>query len=74
MVEIELSAADEARLDALARATGRTRAFHVREAVLDRLDDLEDLYVSERRLADNRAGRSRTFSLDEAARALDLDG
>lgn len=74
MVEIELSAADEARLDALARATGRDKAFHVREAILDRLDDLEDLYVSERRLADNRAGRSRTFSLDEAARELGLDG
>lgn len=58
------------RLDALARATGRTKTFYAREAILEHLDDLEDLYLAEQRLIDVRAGRSRTYTLDEVERDL----
>lgn len=37
------------------------------------LDDLEDMYLAERRLEDLRAGRSRTNSLDEVEQELGLE-
>jgi len=72
MLAIRLPAEVEARLEALAQATGRTKSFYVREAILEHLDDLEDLYLAEQRLIDVRAGRSRTFSLEDVERDLDL--
>lgn len=62
----------EARLEALAKATGRAKSFYVREAILEHLDDLEDLYLAEQRLIDIRAGRSRTYTLEEVERDLGL--
>ena len=72
MLAIRLPADIESRLDRLARATGRTRSFYAREAILEHLDDLEDLYLAERRLADNRAGKSRTCTLAEVEQLLGL--
>ena len=42
------------------RATGRNKTFYARAAILEHLDELEDLYLAEQRLIDNRAGRSQT--------------
>ena len=72
MLAIRLPADIESRLDRLAKATGRTRSFYAREAILEHLDDLEDLYLAERRLADNRAGKSRTCTLEEVEQVLGL--
>ena len=71
MLAIRLPADIEARLDRLARATGRTRTFYAREAILDHLDELEDRYLAEQRLTENRTGRSRTCTLEEVERELD---
>ncbi|MFN3847364.1 MAG: TraY domain-containing protein [Paracoccaceae bacterium] len=57
MLAIRLPADIENRLEALARATGRTKTFYVREAILEHLDDLEDLYLAEQRLIDIRSGK-----------------
>lgn len=70
MLAIRLPGEIENRLEALAQATGRTKTFYAREAILEHLDDLEDLYLAEQRLIDIRAGRSRTFTLDEVEREL----
>ncbi len=51
------------RLEALAAASGRTKSFYVREAILEHLDDLEDLYLAEQRLTDIRTGKTRTIPL-----------
>ena len=58
MLALRLPAEVEERLTALAKATGRTKSFYAREAILEHLDDLEDLYLAERRLTDIRAGMS----------------
>ncbi|MEK7742972.1 MAG: TraY domain-containing protein [Elusimicrobiota bacterium] len=63
MLAIRLPLAIESRLDALSKSTGRTKSYYVREAILDHLDDLEDLYLAEKRLIGIRAGRRRTVSL-----------
>ena len=70
MLAIRLPADIEERLDRLAKATGRTKAFYAREAILE---DLEDLYLAEQRFIDNQAGRSRTYTLEELERELGLE-
>lgn len=68
MLAIRLPADLEARLEALARATGRTKTYYAREAIVEYLDDLEDLYLAERELEAIRAGRSETVPLAEVMR------
>lgn len=72
MLAIRLPPEIEDRLDKLARKTGRTKTYYAREAILEYLDDLEDVYLAERRYAALIAGRSRTSTLEEVERALGL--
>mgnify|MGYP003700673717 CR=1 FL=1 len=65
MLALRLPAEIEARLDALAKRTGRSKSFYAREAILAHLDDLEDVYLAEQRLSDLAAGRSDTVPLSE---------
>jgi RHH-type rel operon transcriptional repressor/antitoxin RelB len=62
----------EQRLNVLAAETGRSKAFYIREAVEEHLDDLEDIYLAEKRIQELRAGRSRTFTLEEVEARLGL--
>src|SRR6059058_3754899 len=61
MLAIRLPQSIEKRLEKLARRTGRTKTFYVRQAILEHLDDLEDLYQAERTLDRIRAGEERTI-------------
>ena len=73
MLAVRLPADIETRLDDLARSTGRTKTFYVREAILEHLDDLEDLYLAESRLLDIRAGRSKTIPLEDVMKQYGLE-
>lgn len=53
------------RLTELARRTGRTRSYYIKEAVEEKLVDMELIYLAQNRAEDLRAGRSSTISLDE---------
>jgi RHH-type rel operon transcriptional repressor/antitoxin RelB len=70
---IRLPSDVESRLDRLSQLTGRTKAFYIRQAILAHLDDIEDIYLAEKRLEDVRAGRSKTHTLDEVERDLGLE-
>lgn len=74
MLAIRLPADIESRLEALAKATGRTKTFYAREAILDHLDDLEDLYLAEQRLIDIQTGKTETVPLKEAMKRYGLEG
>lgn len=63
MLAIRLPQAIEKRLEKLARRTGRTKTYYVREAILEHLDDLEDLYLAERALERVQSGEERTIPL-----------
>lgn len=73
MLAIRLPVEIEARLTALAKATGRTKTFYAREAILEHLEDLEDVYLAEQRLVDVRAGRSETVSLEQMMERYGVD-
>ena len=73
MLAIRLPAEVETRLEALAQATWRTKTFYAREAILEHLDDLEDLYLAEQRLIDIRAGRSQTVPLEEVMKRYGME-
>jgi RHH-type transcriptional regulator, rel operon repressor / antitoxin RelB len=72
MLAIRLPPDIEARLDALAQATGRSKSFYARAAIVEHLADMEDVYLAERRLEEVRAGRDTTISLDAVKQSLDL--
>jgi RHH-type transcriptional regulator, rel operon repressor / antitoxin RelB len=64
MIAIRLPQAIERRLEKLARRTGRTKSFYVREAILQHLEDLEDIYLAERTLQRIQKGEERTIPLE----------
>jgi len=74
MLAIRLKSDMEDRLSALAKRTGRTKTFYAREAILEYLDDLEDVYLAEKRLEDIRAGREQTIPLEEVMKRHGLEG
>lgn len=70
---VRLDPETQARLNALAAATGRTKAFYVREAVLRHLDDLEDTYLADQRSEDVKAGRDETIPLGDLIARYGVD-
>ena len=72
MLAIRLPVEIEERLERLAQATGRTKTYYAREAILEYLDDLEDIYLAEQTLERVRRGEMRTHTLDEVERDLGL--
>lgn len=72
MLALRLPTEIEERLEALAKATGRTKSYYAREAILEHLDDLEDIYLAEQALEQVRRGEMTTHSLDDVERELGL--
>jgi RHH-type transcriptional regulator, rel operon repressor / antitoxin RelB len=74
MLAIRLPQAIEKRLEALARRTGRTKTYYVREAILEYLDDLEDLYLAERALERIRNDEERPIPLKDVMKRYGVEG
>ena len=62
-----------ARLQTLAANTGRSKTFYMIEAIKEHIEDLEDLYLAEKRLTDIRAGKSKTIPLEEVMKRYGLE-
>jgi len=63
MLVIRLPQSIEKRLERLAR---RTKSYYAREAILEYLDDLEDLYLAEGALERIRSGEEHAIPLKDA--------
>jgi RHH-type rel operon transcriptional repressor/antitoxin RelB len=72
MFAIRLPAEIEARLDALAKRTGRSKNFYAREAIRAYLEDIEDRHLAEQVRRRIDSGEERTLSLDEVEARLGL--
>jgi len=72
MLALRLPEEVENRLDQLAKRTGRTKSFYAREAILEHIEDLEDIYLAEQEFEEIRRGAP-TYSLDEVEKELGLD-
>ncbi len=71
---VRLPAEAEKRLNDLAAATGRTKAFYIKEAILSQLDEMEDVYLAEKTLERLRKGQEKTYSLAEVEKNFDVEG
>lgn len=74
MLAIRLPVEIESRLDHLAKLTGRTKTYYAREAIIEHMDDLEDIYLAEKRMHDIRAGKTQTIPLDKVMKKYGLEG
>ena len=68
MLSIRLSSQIEKRLNSLAKKTGRTKTYYVTQAILEHLDELEELYLSLERL-EKPARRWKLAELEKAMRS-----
>lgn len=73
MLAIRLPVDIELRLENLAKSTGRTKTFYAREAILEYLEDMEDLYEAEQRVADIRAGIRKTIPLEDVMKQYGME-
>ena len=73
MFALRLPPEIEDRLETLAQRTGRSKSYYAREAILEHLGDLEDIYLAGQRLADLRAGRSDTVPLADVMKQYGLE-
>ena len=68
MLAIQLDSETEQRLDRLVKLTGRTKDFFAQEAILEHIQDLEDVYLATQRLEHP----AKTYSSEEVRSELSL--
>ena len=73
MLALRLPEPIEKRLNALSKRTGRSKSYYAREAILEHLAELEDVYLAEKRLTDLRSGRTKTVSLAKKMKQYDVE-
>ena len=73
MIAVRVPAELEERLTRLAKMTGRTKTYYVREALEEHLNDIEDAYLADRTLEEIRTGKQNTVSLDSLIEEYGLE-
>ena len=70
---IQLDPDIDARLEELARATGRSKEFYLKELIQQGMEELEDAYLGALEADRVRRGESSTRPLDAVMQDLGLD-
>jgi RHH-type rel operon transcriptional repressor/antitoxin RelB len=70
---VRLPEETEKRLAALALETGRSKAFYIREAILKYIDDMEDVYLAEKRIEDMKRSGEQTIPLENLMEQYGLE-
>ena len=71
MLSVRLPEDIEKRLDALAKATGRSKTYYVRAALVAKLEDMEDIYMAEAVMERLASGEERVLTSEEFWRGMD---
>ena len=58
------------RLERLAARTGRSKTFYLIEAITEKIEDLEDLFLAGEIAERVRTGKEKTWSLEDVEREL----
>ncbi len=61
------------RLSTLSETTGRTKSYYVRQALEDRLGELEDFYLAMQALEKSKTGASKIWSQEDIEKNRDLE-
>jgi RHH-type rel operon transcriptional repressor/antitoxin RelB len=72
-ISVHLDDALDARLERIARRSGHSKSFHVKQALFDQLPDLEDLHFARKVAHRVAVGRERLIPRDQLERELDRD-
>ena len=72
MIGIRIPKSVGQRLEILAKRTGRSKTYYIREAIIEHLDDLEDIYLAEQVLERVRRGEEPVSGIDEVEGRLGL--
>ena len=62
-----------ARLDKLAKRTGRSKTYYMIEAIREQIGDLEDIYLAEEEMQDIKAGRSQLTLLADVMKTYGME-
>lgn len=73
MIAVRLPKDIEERLDRLAKQTGRTKTYYVREAITEHLEELEEAYLAREVAERVRAGTEETIPLEELIEKYGVD-
>jgi RHH-type rel operon transcriptional repressor/antitoxin RelB len=73
VLAIRLPEEIEQRLEALAKRTGRTKSYYVRQAILEQLDDLEDFYLAEKAWQEVESGKGKLIPLEQIVKRYGLE-
>ena len=68
VLAISLPEKIEERLERLAKRTGRSKAYCARQAIIEHLEDLDDVVIADKRLDNLRTGKTRTVPLSRLPR------
>ena len=71
ILSVRLPEEVEARLERLAKETGRTKSYYARAAILEKIEDMEDMHLAEHVLDRIRKGEENIVSADEIWRELE---
>lgn len=72
MINFRVDETIDVRLERMARLTGRTKTWYVREAVSEYLDDMEDIYLADRVMDRVERGNESVHALEDLERELGL--
>lgn len=73
MAAVRLPKEIEERLNRLSRITGRSKSYYIRQAIIEKLSELEDLYLAEKRLEDIKLKKTETLPLEKILKNYGLE-
>ena len=71
MLTVRLPEEIETRLRALAKATGRSKSYYARQAIVEKLEEMEDAYLGAAVLERIRKGEEQVLSSADMWHGLD---
>jgi RHH-type transcriptional regulator, rel operon repressor / antitoxin RelB len=73
MLALRLPDDIEKRLDRLSKRTGRTKSYYAREAIIEHIEELEDLYLAEQEYKKIQNGAA-TYPIEEVMSEYGMEG